>query len=228
MDEVRDERRAARSYRSPRRTEQALRTRRRILDAARVAFLDRGYAGTSLRAVATAAQVSPATVEQAFGTKARLLEQVIDVAIAGDDEQVPVLDRPWVVEATAAVTVQRFLGVCARVLAAGQQRSAGLATVLAEAATSDPALRPLAERRLGQRSATATWVVDGILERSPLRAGTDRSSAVDTVWVLMDPVVYGRLTGDRGWDTARYEQWFAESVALLLVADGPDDGSDDG
>jgi TetR/AcrR family transcriptional regulator, regulator of autoinduction and epiphytic fitness len=215
--------RAIRPYRSEHRAEQALRTRRRILEAAHRSFLERGYAGTTFRRVATAAGVSVGSVEQAFGTKARLLERVIDVAIAGDDEPVPVLDRAWAAEASAASGVPAFLEICARLLTAGQNRSAGLGAVLAEAATADPALRPLADQRLAQRSATATWVVDGIVARSTLRAGVDRPTAVDTVWVLMDPVLYGRLVDDRGWAPERYARWFADTVQRLLLP-----ASDDG
>jgi hypothetical protein len=39
--------------------------------------------------------VSVPTVELLFGNKARLLKAAIDVAIAGDDDAVPVLDRSW-------------------------------------------------------------------------------------------------------------------------------------
>jgi AcrR family transcriptional regulator len=44
-------------------------TRGEILDAARACFADKGYAGTSIRAVAAAAEVDPALVHHYFGTK---------------------------------------------------------------------------------------------------------------------------------------------------------------
>ena len=84
-----------RAYRSPRRDAQARLTRRRVLEAATASFLARGYAGTTMRAVAGGAGVSVATVELLFGTKVALLQAAIDVAIAGDDEPVAVLDRAW-------------------------------------------------------------------------------------------------------------------------------------
>ena len=82
-----------RSYRSSRREAGARRTRRRILEAAGSAFVVGGYAGATIRAIAAEAGVSVPTVELLFGTKTRLLKAAIDVAIAGDDEAVPVLDR---------------------------------------------------------------------------------------------------------------------------------------
>ncbi len=92
----------ARPYRSAHRQGQARRTRRRILDAAAAEFSSRGYAATTVAAIAAAAGVSVPTVEQAFRTKANLLKAAIDVAIAGDDEPVPVLQRPAAVAAAAA------------------------------------------------------------------------------------------------------------------------------
>src|SRR5947209_7539328 len=109
--------RAARRYHSPRRAEQARRTRATILAAARDAFLATGYAGTTMRAVAVAAGVSLPTVELAFGTKARLLAGVIDVAIAGDDEPLPVLARGPAAEAAAATGARDFLDHVAVILA---------------------------------------------------------------------------------------------------------------
>jgi AcrR family transcriptional regulator len=212
--------RAVRPYRSPGRQEQARRTRRRILEAARARFLGRGYAGTTMRAVAELAGVSLPTVEQAFGTKSALLSEVIDVAIAGDDEPVAVLDRPWAADASAAVDVRGFLDRVAAVLAEAQQRSARLVVVALEAADVDPSLRPLADNRLAQRVRTAEWIVDGMTAHAPLRAGIDRSHAVDTIWLLMEPVVFLRLTGDRGWSTERYRDWFADSARRLLLGWG--------
>ena len=211
---------AARPYRSPGRREQARRTRRGILEAARAQFLARGYAGTTVRAVAELAGVSVPTVEQAFGTKSALLREVIDVAIAGDHEPVAVLDRPWAAEASATEDVAGFLDRVATVLAEAQQRSARLVVVALEAADVDPSLRPLADDRLAQRARTAEWIVDGMTARAALRPGIDRAHAVDTVWLLMEPVVFLRLTEERGWSVQRYRDWFADSAQRLLLSGG--------
>src|SRR5207344_3024220 len=88
-----------RRYRSPCRDQQARHTRARIIAAAARRFLEHGYAATTMRAVATDAGVAVPTVELAFKTKARLLKAVIDTAIAGDDEPVPMLAREWAKQA---------------------------------------------------------------------------------------------------------------------------------
>ena len=69
-----------RRYNSPLRAEQADGTRRRVLAAARELFLARGYAGTTVAAVAQAAGVSPDTIYVSLGGKQGLLEGVLSLA----------------------------------------------------------------------------------------------------------------------------------------------------
>ena len=71
---------AGRPYRSARREEQAEQTRLRIARAARDRFVERGWAGTSVRSVAVAAGVSEATVYAAYGSKAGLAVALVDNA----------------------------------------------------------------------------------------------------------------------------------------------------
>jgi AcrR family transcriptional regulator len=82
-----------RRYDSSGRQERARRSRWAMLQAARRLFLERGYAATTMPAIAAAAGVSVPSVYKAFGNKAALLKAVFDVAIAGDDEPVPMLQR---------------------------------------------------------------------------------------------------------------------------------------
>src|SRR4051812_12289938 len=111
-----------RTYRSDRRAAQAATTRRRVLAAATALFQAQGSAATPVRAVAGGAGVSVQTVEAQFGSKPRLLKACIDVAIAGDDEAVPVLERPWTADAQAATTPAELLAVVARVIGPAQER----------------------------------------------------------------------------------------------------------
>jgi hypothetical protein len=90
-----------------------------------------------------------------------------------------------------------------------------------EAASTDAELADLAQQMTAQRATTAGWIVDETRHREPLRAGVSRAEAIDSVWVLMDPAVFDRLTRLRGWTLRRYQRWFASSVARLLTADAP-------
>ena len=208
-----------RPYRSAKRERQARETRLAILAAATEMFRTRGYAGTTIAAVAAAAGVAIPTVEAAFGTKADLLKQSIDVAIAGDDDPVPVLQRPWAAKAQAGEGAADFLEDVAEALVEAQQRAGPLVLVAFEAARADPRLEPLAVQLKSQRAVTAGWIADGVAARAPLRPGMDRDEAVDVVWLLMDPALFRSLTEDRGWSFERYGEWFAASARELLTAE---------
>jgi AcrR family transcriptional regulator len=210
-----------RRYRSSLRDAQARRTRQRVIDAATAVFLDRGYGAATIRAIAAEANVSVPTVEALFGTKARLLKAAIDVAIAGDDEPVAVLDRGWAADARQAETAEEFLSVVAGVVAAAQARSAGLVLAVFEGSARDGELEQVAEQMVAQRAATASWIVDGVRQTASLPEGWSTEEAVDTVWLVMDPAVFERLTRRRGWTVEHYERWFSRSVARLLTADAP-------
>ena len=189
----------------------------RVIEAATRLFVQQGYATTTMRAIAAAADVSVPTVELLFGTKAQLLHVVIDVAVAGDDEPVPVLSRAWAHVAQSARDLADFLSAVARVLCEAQARSAGVILAAYEAARADPDIHVLIADRESQRQHTASWIVDGVMTRAALRPELDRSASIDTVWILMDPAVFSRLTRHRGWRPDRYASWFADSVARLLV-----------
>ncbi|WP_344806886.1 TetR/AcrR family transcriptional regulator [Microlunatus ginsengisoli] len=206
----------SRAYRSDRRTAQARATRRRVIDAAATAFLEQGYAGTTLRLVAGRADVSVPTVEAAFGTKAALLKSAIDVAIAGDDEPVSMIERDWAVDARAAAEPSVVLDLAADVVTAAQTRSAGLVLAAFEGARASPDLRALADQLAGQRAVTARWIVDVLSEVGTLRTGWTPEAATDTLWVLMDPAMYVRLVRDRGWTADAYRDWWRHSASLLL------------
>jgi AcrR family transcriptional regulator len=184
-------------------------------------FLGRGYAGTTIRAIATEAGVSVPTVEALFGTKARVLKSAIDVAIAGDDEPVPVLGRSWSDAALAAETVDEFLSIAVGVIAPAQARSAGLVLAVFEGSSTDSELAQLLTQMVAQRAKTAEWLVDGLTRLAHLRQGCSRHEAIDTLWVLMDPAVFDRLTRQRRWTVEQYESWLARSVGRLLIADTP-------
>jgi AcrR family transcriptional regulator len=188
-----------------------------VIDAATRLFVEQGYAATTIRAIAAQAGVSVPTVELLFGTKAHLLHVVIDVAVVGDDEPVPVLSRAWAADAQSVRDLAGFLSAVAQVLSEAQARSAGVMLAAYEAAASDPDIQLLILDRESQRERTSAWIVDSALERAALRAGLDRTGAIDTVWMLMDPVIFNRLTRHRGWSSDRYASWFADSVAQLLV-----------
>ena len=57
-------------------------------------LLRAGYQGTTIRSVAESAGVSPELIYKTFGGKQGLMKAVYDTVLAGDDEPVPIGQRP--------------------------------------------------------------------------------------------------------------------------------------
>jgi hypothetical protein len=71
----------------------------------------------------------------------------------------------------------------------------------------------------GGRGPHNVAVVDELARVGGRRAGCTRDEVVDTVWMLIDPAVFDRLTRQRGWSVAKYERWIAD-VLIRLATDG--------
>ncbi|MEU1667923.1 helix-turn-helix domain-containing protein [Streptomyces sparsogenes] len=67
----------------PSRAERRRNTERRILAAARELFAERGFERTTIRAVASAAEVDPALVMQYFGSKQQLFSRAVQISLPG-------------------------------------------------------------------------------------------------------------------------------------------------
>jgi AcrR family transcriptional regulator len=135
------------------RAEQTALTRRRILDAAGRIFAERGHLGTTLTAVAQAAGTSVQTVYNVIGGKPLLLKAVYDITLAGDDEPVPLAQRPIFQAVINASTARECLGHYAGTARQLFERTLPLATMaLAQAATGDPDLREFADTIEAERA----------------------------------------------------------------------------
>ena len=131
-----------RRYDSTRRQAQAARTRQDILAAAHDLFLERGYAGTTLAAIAKAAGVVVETLYRAYGSKAELFKAVVRAAVAGgaDRATVPVEQRPAIRALIAETDPRRQLELYAATQPGIQARAGPLLRVLIGAGAADPEL----------------------------------------------------------------------------------------
>jgi AcrR family transcriptional regulator len=213
MAEVKTDRRR---YQSPVRDEAARRTRRAVVSAAAVLFAERGYTASSLRQVADAAGVARPTVAAAFGSKPALLRRVVDEALAGDDEDVPVADRPWFApvwraEQPAAV-LEAYAGVCTLI----GRRTARVFEVVHQAAADSPEVGDLWTTLVRNRRLGAQMVVRHAAETGPLRPDLTEDPAIDSLWVLNDPALYGSLVLERGWSEDQHRRWLATQMTAAL------------
>jgi AcrR family transcriptional regulator len=204
------------------RAEHAAVTRRRVLDAAGRLFRQRGYLGTTLAAVPAEAGVSVQTVYNVVGGKAVLLKAVYDAMIAGDDDPVPISERPFIRAVMEAPTgrecLQRY-ATAGRVL--GERALPLVTMLLAQAATGDAELQAFAATIEGERAIGTAATARHVAERFGLRSGLDAESAADVLWALTAPDLADRLVHRRGWGWDRYEQWLGTTLGdALLGLDG--------
>jgi AcrR family transcriptional regulator len=206
-----------RRYDSTRRQEEARKTRRAILAAARDSFLDVGYAKTTIATVAREASVSVETVYKAFGSKPRLAKAVFDVAIVGDDEPIPMLQREMVTRIEAETDPRRKLLLYGEHLTTAGPRAGELQLVLRDAAATDPAVAKLwdsmLEERLAGMSAFARHLFDGGYLRDDITFETAR----DVLWTYNSVEMYDLLVLKRGWEPDVFGRWIAEAMIAALL-----------
>jgi AcrR family transcriptional regulator len=207
-----------RRYSSSLRSEQTAVGRRRILDAAAVLFSEHGYLGTTIAQIAAAAGVSTQSVYNMAGGKAELLKAVYDAAVAGDDEPVPVAQRPLIQAMIAAPEPREALALYARLGREIAQRTHRLVTVvLAQAATGDAALTEFAAQIETQRAIGTGATARHLASRFELRTGLSEQTAADILWTLTAPDIVERLVIKRNWSWDAYEHWLADTMATTLL-----------
>ncbi len=207
-------------YSSQVRAAQARTTRRAIVDAAARLFIEHGYGATTVDAIAEAAGVSRKTVFTSVGGKAQALKLAIDWAITGDDEPVPVLDRPRVRAGMAEPDARLILAGYARSACETGARIARLVAVAEAAAGAYPEIRALSEDGHAQRLRGMRVLAQVLDDRGALQPGMTVAEAADILWLLGGPGVYHRFVIEQGWPAGRFESWLDGALAGLLIAPG--------
>lgn len=210
--------RTRRRYDSSGRQEQASRNRRAVLAAAHRQFLERGYTPTTLAAVADEAAVSVETVYKAFGNKAGLLKAVFDIAIAGDDEPVPVVEREWVHRIQAEPDPSRKLALFGDHIADAGGSTAHLQLLARDAAASDAAAAGVWQEMLTEKVTGMGLLAAHLHQGGHLRPGVSLEEATDVLVAYLSPELYQLLVLQRGWSPARFGEWIGEALVAALLA----------
>jgi AcrR family transcriptional regulator len=207
--------------RYPLRTSKARQTRLALITAALDLFSSQGYGATTVDAIARRAGVSRPTVFTSVpGGKPQLLKEARDLALAGDDEPIPVPQRPWFLHAmgqTDPAEVLRLQSANIRML---QERSAALEVSMHAAAASDGVIAELDRSANSQRRMGASFVIRRLHELDGLRSGLTQDEATDTYFALASPEVYLMLVRQCGWTADAYEQWLSAQLAWALLGLG--------
>ena len=204
-----------RTYDSTRRQKQALESRVAVQHVAREMFLSRGYAATTIAAVAAKAGVSPETIYKSFGGKPGLVRAMADQALGGTG---PVhaevrSDRLQVAERDPRKIIRGW----GKLMMEVSPRVSPILLLVRTAAATDPEMRDLAktisEERLRRMTHNARTLVDG----GHARKGITLEHAAELLWTYTAPELYELLVLDRGWTVARYAQFVVDALIAAIL-----------
>jgi AcrR family transcriptional regulator len=203
----------SRPYRSSRREQAAELTRRAVLDAARTVFVDRGYAGATLAAIAEAADVAVPTVYASVGGKPALLMALVDdidaqsVVIGSLASPQPATDAVEVVR--AAVEVTRRIN----------EQAGDVIAMLDAAARFEPEAAAAVEEGIRRHRAGALGVALRLDALGALRPGVDVHAAADTFSILTHFRVWRTLVNDYTWSWPTACAWITRQTRRSLLAE---------
>ena len=206
-----------RRYDSSLRTAQAGQTRLRILDAAQQLFAHRGYAATTMDAIASTAGVATDTVYASFGSKAGVLHRLLDVRVGGDDSPVALLEREGPKAVRALPTQKSQVAGFATDITEILERARPVDDIMRGAAAVDPEIAALRGRMQQTRYDNIRQFVLWLSAKGPFRGGMSEEEATAHVWTLASPEVHGLLRRERKWTKDRYTAWLADTLSRTLL-----------
>ena len=205
-----------RSYDASRRREQARARRLATVLAARDLFERDGFRLTTIAAVAARAGVSAESIYKGFGTKAALAKAAFDVTVAGDDEPVPVADRPAAQAMRDEPDVRRKIEMFVRGLAQRQARSAGVQILIRDGRHVDDSLAPVWAKLNDEALSGMTMLARHFVDSGQVRAAMDVEEVRDVLWNYLAIDTYERLVLIRGWPLERYSAWLARTIIAAI------------
>ena len=205
-----------RNYDATTRRERARQRRRDVVLAAQELFEADGFQATTISAVARRAGVSAESIYKGFGTKAALAKAVFDFVIAGDDEPVPMAQRPEILAVQQEPDVRRKLQLYVAGLVERQQRSARVQILIRDGRHSDETLRETWQTLLDERLTGMTLFGRHLLETGDLRPGITLEEVADVLWTYISVELYELLVLLRGWSLERYAEHVTTAITTAI------------
>lgn len=211
FDESDESRRPRRHYRSRVRQERAERTRAHVIATAGRLFADHGYAGTSMRRIATEAGVGLETVTQT-GRKADLLLAAFRTGLAGDSDTVDITALIGGFPSGGAGLAGALATATAR-LADGLRDSLGIWRAFTAAAMSDETVAAArAELAAMRRREITAWLETSAFADVPSQDATSRERLADTIGLLTSHEAYDHLVTVCGWPHDDFAPWVTAAI----------------
>jgi AcrR family transcriptional regulator len=204
-----------RPYQSDSRSDAALRTRSRVLDAGRFLFTRKGIDATTIGQIAERAGVSEATVYATVKSKSGLLHAVLQEAMFGprfQDAQQKLQGVGDPVE-RIALTAQ-----VARAIYEGESKELG---VLVKSSAFSPELRKVQQAFENLRREMQQERIQALFKAGRARKGLTREVAATLLWLYTAREIYHKLVLESGWTPDRYQAWLEKTLLEALTDDAP-------
>jgi AcrR family transcriptional regulator len=192
------------------RQRQALVTKAQIASAARALFAAQGYVGTTIAAIAEAADIPAPTIYSAFGNKAAILQSIawgvaetLDIDRAHDD-------------ALAQPEPREGLRMAAHIQRRQFEQMYDVIDIYQEAARTDLDIAQNTRVIMANRERAFRRHIEAIAAH--LAPGVSIDDGVDIYITLVLPEVYRTLVIERGWTADRYENWLVEALTAQLLS----------
>jgi AcrR family transcriptional regulator len=200
------------------RKQQAASTRARIRSAAAGLFAERGYARTTMEAIATGAGVALPTVYFVFHTKPELFAEVLRIGGGAPGDPIEVVERPWVHEVMAEPDPTRMVALLVDHGSDIFVRIAPLTAAMMAAAADDEDVGELVRGILAGRRAGQRRAIEVLAEKGGLREDVSIQTGADILYALQSAPLFHVLTADCGWSPEVYKAWLFDTLVDGLLS----------
>ncbi len=141
------------------------------------------------------------TVYAGAKSKRDILKGILDLAISGEDEQVPIQASSRWREIEAEPDPRTKLRMLARLHREICVREAPAFAIMVDAAGSDPEIRTLMHDMADRRYQDHHRLAKTLHQTSDIRPDLSSRHAADTIWALANERTYLALVRDRRWSS---------------------------
>ena len=193
------------------RQQQAAETRRQIVRAARRLFVDAGYTGATVEAIAARAGVAVATVYKAFGTKAAIARELQSLI----DDEADMGSFVAKIEAATSPAELIRLGVAAN--RSLQEHCGDIIAVLRSGAAVDATLAEIYAGGIRRHDDGMRWAINALEAAGALAPSLTAIQATGLLSTLCSFEAFAELTTRYGWTLDQCEDWITRALCQLLL-----------
>lgn len=146
-----------------------------------------------------------------------VLHALWDVRLGGDDQPIPVTERPWYRQLLQGQDAHLLIRAAAQQSRMTKDRAGEVMVVIRQAAVAEPALAGLWEKIETEFRAVLAGFAGRLDALGALAPGVDVTTATDLLWTLNHPDTWYLLVRGCGWSSDRYEQWVGDTLSAQLL-----------